>query len=247
MNDSADAPAVRLEHVVKDFAVDWRGRTVRALADVSFAVRRGTVCALVGANGSGKSTTLKLCAGFGRATRGACVVLGRAPVDALRAGRVGYLPEETLLPDFDDAREFLKRLAALGGRAGCDATSVAEEMLAQAGLTEIATQPLGALSKGQRQRVGLAQALLRQPELLLLDEPASGLDPRGQVALRELMAAQRAAGRTVIFSAHFLPQLEELCDQIVVLERGRVLFDGGPAAVVARGGLERIFLEATAP
>lgn len=247
MNDSADTPAVRLERLVKHYPVDWRGRTVRALDEVSFTVRRGTICALVGANGSGKSTTLKLCAGLGRATRGSCAVMDCDPVDAMRAGQVGYLPEETLLPDFDDAQEFLGRLAALGGLAGPEAVKAVDAALEQAGLTEIATQPLGALSKGQRQRVGLAQALLRQPDVLLLDEPASGLDPRGQAALRELMAAQRAAGRTVVFSAHFLPHLDEWCDQIVLLERGRVVFDGERAAVVARGGLERIFLEATSP
>ncbi len=247
MNDPADAPAVRLERLVKHYPADWRGHTVGALDGVSFTVRRGTISALVGANGSGKSTTLKLCAGLSRATRGSCAVLGRDPVDAMRAGQIGYLPEETLLPEFDDAREFLGRLAALGGPAGSDAATAVEAALGQAGLTEIAAQPLAALSKGQRQRVGLAQALLRQPDVLLLDEPASGLDPRGQAALRELMAAQRAAGRTVVFSAHFLPHLDELCDQIILLERGRVLFDGERAAVVARGGLERIFLETTRP
>ncbi|HLP26617.1 MAG TPA: ABC transporter ATP-binding protein [Acidobacteriota bacterium] len=237
---------MRIERLVKQYPLDWRGRTVRALDEVSFVVRPGTICALVGANGSGKSTTLKLCAGLGRPTSGVCVVAGRAPVDALREGQVGYLPEETLLPEFDDAREFLGRLAALGGLAPAEAAKAVEEALAQTGLAEIATQPLGALSKGQRQRVGLAQALLRRPDVLLLDEPAAGLDPRGQAALRELMAAQRSAGRTVVFSAHFLPHLDELCDQVVVLERGRVLFDGNRAAVVAGGGLERIFLEATA-
>lgn len=247
MNDSPDAPAVRLERLVKRYPVDWRGQTVVALDEVSFVVRRGTICALVGANGSGKSTTLKLCAGLGRATRGSCVVMGREAGDALRAGLVGYLPEETLLPEFDGAREFLNRLAVLGGRTTLDAARTVEETLVQAGLAEVATQPLGALSKGQRQRVGLAQALLRQPDVLLLDEPASGLDPRGQAALCELMAAQRSAGRTIVFSAHFLPHVEELCDQIVVLERGRVLFDGDRAAVATRGGIERIFLEATVP
>jgi ABC-2 type transport system ATP-binding protein len=243
MNAAAGALAVRLGRVTKDYVLDWRGRTVRALDDVSFAVRGGTVCALVGANGSGKSTTLKLCAGLVQPSRGVCEIAGRTPDDAVRSGRVAYLPEETLLPDFDGARDFLERLAAIGGLFAKEGAAAVEAALAQAGLTEIAAQPLRVLSKGQRQRVALAQALLRQPELVLLDEPASGLDPRAQAGLRELIAAQRTAGRTVVFSAHFLPHLEELCDQLVVLEHGRVLFDGDRGTVAARGGVERIFLE----
>lgn len=246
MTMSPGAPALRLVRLAKEYPLDWRGRTVRALDSVTLDVAPGAVCALIGANGSGKSTLLKLCAGLVRATSGVCLIAGCAPADALLSGRVAYLPEETLLPDFDDARKFLGRLAALGGLTAAESAPRVEAALADAGLVEIATQPLGALSKGQRQRVGLAQALLRQPDVLLLDEPASGLDPRGQAALHDLMLAQRAAGRTVLFSAHFLPHVDELCDQIVVLERGRVLFDGGRDAVAARGGLERVFLEATA-
>lgn len=244
MNTTLDAPAVQLEHLVKAYTLDWRGRTVRALDGVSFSVHRGTVCALVGANGSGKSTALKLCAGLVRPTSGACLVAGGSPAEAVRRGRVAYLPEETLLPDFDGARDFLGRLAAIGGLPAAEAARAVEQALAQTGLADIAARPLCALSKGQRQRVGLAQALLRQPEILLLDEPASGLDPRALALLRELIVEQRAAGRTVLLSAHFLPRLEELCDRLVVLERGRVLFDGDRATVAARGGLERIYLEA---
>jgi ABC-2 type transport system ATP-binding protein len=157
---------------------------------------------------------------------------------------VAYLPEETLLPDFGTAREFLQRLATIGGSDRSEAAVAVESALAQTGLATLAAQPLGFFSKGQRQRLGLAQALLRAPEVLLLDEPSSGLDPRAQAALRDLIEAQRTAGRTVVLSAHFLPHLETLCDQFVVLERGRVLFDGDRAAVAGRGGLERIYLEA---
>lgn len=243
MNLVPDAPALRLERLVKDFALDWRGRTARALDGVTLAVARGTVCALVGANGSGKSTTLKLCAGLLRATRGRCEVVGLPPVEAVRAGRVAYLPEETLLPDFDSAGEFLRRLTAIAGLPPDAADAAIESALARTGLAAVASQRLSTLSKGQRQRLGLAQALLRAPEILLLDEPASGLDPRAQRELRALIAGQRAEGRTVVLSAHFLPHLDELCDQFVVLDRGRVIFDGDRAVVAARGGLERIHLE----
>lgn len=244
MNSAPDAPALRLERLVKDYALDWRGRTARALDGVTFTVARGTIGALVGANGSGKSTTLKLCAGLLRPTSGRCEVAGRSPGEAVRAGRVAYLPEETLLPDFDSAREFLRRLAAIADLGADAADAAIESVLARTGLAAVASQRLATLSKGQRQRLGLAQALLRAPEILLLDEPASGLDPRAQVELRALLAAQRAEGRTVLLSAHFLPHLDVLCDRFVVLDGGRVVFDGDRAAVAARGGLERIHLEA---
>ncbi|MBI2514529.1 MAG: ABC transporter ATP-binding protein [Opitutae bacterium] len=245
MNLPSGAPALRLERVVKDFALDWRGRTARALDDVTLSVARGAICALVGANGSGKSTLLKLCAGLVAATRGRCEIAGLAPRAAVRRGLVAYLPEETLLPDFGSAREFLRRLALVGGLESRAADAAVEDALAQTDLVDIAMRPLASLSKGQRQRVGLAQALLRSPGLLLLDEPASGLDPRAQAALRALLATQRAAGRTVVLSAHFLPHCEELCDQFVLFDRGRVLFDGDGEVVVARGGLEQIYLDAT--
>ncbi len=239
------APAVRIERLTKSYAVDWRGRTLAALDSVTLSLARGTICALVGANGSGKSTTLKICAGLVHATSGACAIDGCEPAAAAREGRVAYLPEETILPDFVGAAEFLARLAMIGGCSRCDADEAAARVLAQVGLPALAGRATAQLSKGQRQRLGLAQALLRNPAVLLLDEPTSGLDVRAQVEVRDLLAAQRAAGRTVVLSSHDSPHLEELCDQFVVLERGRIVFEGDRAAVAARGGLERIQLEAS--
>ncbi|WP_415907515.1 ABC transporter ATP-binding protein [Oleiharenicola sp. Vm1] len=247
MNSPLDAPAVWLERLVKDYASDWRGGRVRALDGVTLAVARGSVCALVGANGSGKSTALKLCAGLVRPTAGGCRVAGLTPAEAARCGRVAYLPEETLLPDFDSARGFLRRLAAIGGIDGAAAGAAVETALAQTGLAALADRPLATFSKGQRQRVGLAQALLRGPDILLLDEPASGLDPHAQAALQALIVRQRALGRTVVLTAHFLTPLEEFCDQFVLLHGGRVIFEGSRAAVTARGGLERIYRKEVPP
>lgn len=246
MNPVADAPAVCLERVVKDYVPDWRGRKVRGLDGVSFTVARGSLCALVGANGSGKSTTLKLAAGLLRADAGRCAVLGESPAAAVRAGRVAYLPEETLLPQFDTAERFLGRLAQIGGVARAEQAEAVAAVLAQTGLRELAARPLASFSKGQRQRFGLAQALLRAPQVLLLDEPASGLDPRALAEMGELLREQRAAGRTVVLTSHFLTQVEGLCDCFIVLDRGRVLFDGDRDAVLAGGGLSRLYLEAAA-
>ncbi|MBX3735415.1 MAG: ABC transporter ATP-binding protein [Candidatus Didemnitutus sp.] len=242
---SSLAPAVRIERLTKSYAGDWRGRTQRALDSVTLHVARGTICALVGANGSGKSTTLKICAGLAHATSGSCEVDGRKPAVAAREGRVAYLPEETILPDFVAASEFLASLAMIGGCSRREAREAAARALAQVGLSALAERAAAQLSKGQRQRLGLAQALLRDPAVLLLDEPTSGLDVRAQVEVRSLLVAQRAAGRTVVLSSHDAPHLEELCDRFVVLERGRLVFEGDRAAVAARGGLEQIQLEAS--
>lgn len=242
---SSPAPVVRIEHLIKDYAADWRGRTLRAVDDVTLTVAPGTICALVGANGSGKSTTLKIAAALVHPTGGVCTIDGLSPAAATRAGRVAYLPEETLLPDFVAVAEFLERLAVIGGASRHEATTAAARALDQVGLTQLAARATQHLSKGQRQRLGLAQALLRDPAVLLLDEPTSGLDLRAQVEVRAILGAQRAAGRTVVLSSHDAAHLEELCDQFVVLERGRVVFDGNRADLTARGGLERIQLEAT--
>lgn len=229
-------PAVSFAAVAKDYVVDWRGTRHGALRGVSFAVRRGTVCALVGPNGSGKSTTLKLGAGLTRPTSGTCQV----------RGRIGYLPEAPRLPEDWTARRLLLELAALAGGAADARRNAVARALAQTDLAEVAERRVGALSKGLRQRLGLAQALLGEPDVLLLDEPAAGLDPRAGAQLAAVIRAQRAAGRTVVLSSHFLPQVAELADQVVLLERGAVLFVGERADVAARGGLERLYLEETA-
>lgn len=237
MNPAGDSDdAVAFAAVAKDYVVDWRGARHAALRGVSFTVRRGTVCALVGPNGSGKSTTLKLAAGLTCPTAGTCTV----------RGRIGYLPESPGLPGYLTARALLAELAALDGGAAVVRRETVARAMAQAGLADAADRRVGELSQGMRQRLGLAQALLGEPAVLLLDEPAAGLDPRAAAQLAAVIAAQRAAGRTVVLSSHFLPQVAELADQVVLLERGAALFVGTRADVAARGGLERIYLEETA-
>lgn len=228
-------PALRAESLVKEYSTDWRGHRWRALDGVSFTVPGGTVCGIVGPNGSGKSTTLKLLAGLTRPTAGACRV----------AGRIGYLPETPGLPDYLTGRQLLVHLAAVTRLAPARRTAAAADALEATGLTEAADRPIGAYSKGMRQRLGLAQALLETPEVLLLDEPASGLDPHAVTQLAAVIRHQRQAGRTVVLTAHFLPQVEAWCDQVVLLAHGRLIFSGDAGAVQAAGGLHRLYLERT--
>jgi ABC-2 type transport system ATP-binding protein len=223
--------AIRFDSVVKEFAGDWTGRRTRALDGVTFRVMKGTVTALVGPNGSGKSTLLKVAARLTQPSRGRCIT----------AGRVGYLPETAAMPPLLRPCEVLEIFAS---SIELDAGEP-ERVLRVTGLAEHAETRVGTLSKGMRQRVALAVAMLGKPDILLLDEPTDGLDPRAVVQLGEILGAERAAGRTVLLTSHFLPAVERMADRVAVLERGRLLFAGERAEVARRGGVERIYLDTT--
>ncbi len=245
MNARVPPPAVALESVIKDYTTDWRGRWWRALDGVTFRIARGTICGLIGPNGSGKSTTLKVIAALTEPTSGRCEVLGLPAMTAVEEGKIGYLPEEPRFEEYRCGRDQLIAYAQLAGRPSRVACGAADEMLALTGLTEAGSRPIGGYSKGMRQRLGVAQAVLNDQAVVLLDEPASALDPRATDELVKIIRLLRERGKTVVLTTHFLPQIEELCDQVILLEEGRVVFDGGPAAVSAVGGLHRLFLERT--
>jgi len=229
-----NAPAIAFRRVTKDYVTDWRGRARRALCEVDFEVGAGGICALVGPNGSGKTTLLKIAAGLTSCTAGSCRV----------GGRLGLAPDQLELPAYLTPREALTRIGRIDGLAAAPARAAAEQALARLGLADAMHRPLRELSKGLRQRVAVAQALLGEPEILLLDEPASALDPRAMEQLCGVLRSEREAGRTVLLSSHFLPQMEEVADQIVVLEEGRVLWCGRRDELAERGGLRAVYLEA---
>ena len=230
----SSGPAIAFRQVTKDYAVDWRGRLRRALDEVSFEVEPGSICALVGPNGSGKTTLLKIAAGVAAATAGTCWV----------AGRCGFAPDALDLPGYLTPREALVRIGLVTGASRDEAARAAEAALERAGLAAEADRRMAGFSKGLRQRVAVAQAWLGEPEVLLLDEPAAALDPCAAEALAEALQGERAAGRTVLFSSHFLPQVEEVADRFVVLEAGRVLWAGGRGEALAGGGLRARYREA---
>lgn len=232
---AAPGAAMELRGVTKELVPDWRGPRRRALHDVSFNVLRGRVTVLVGPNGSGKTTLLKICAGLTPATAGTCAVAVRG---------IGYVPDDTPFPGYFTARETLERLARLFGLANGRATTEVDAALEAVALAGDAGRRVGEFSRGLRQRLALAQALLGAPELLLLDEPAAALDPRALQRFATLIAAQRAAGRTVVLSSHFLQQVADIADDIVMLAEGRAIFRGDRAEAASRGGLERIYLGA---
>jgi ABC-2 type transport system ATP-binding protein len=233
--DETGRVLIAVRGVTKEFVLDWRGTARVALAGVDLKVARGRVCALVGPNGSGKTTLLKILAGVVRPTR------GHVAIDASVRG-IGFVPDELQPPDGFRVEEWLGHLARVQGTAAQAVAAVVDSALGAAGIVTQRRHRIGELSKGLRQRLGLAQALLGEPALLLLDEPAAALDPRALEQFADLIEAQRAAGRTIVLSSHFLPQVERIADDFVLLEQGRVIFAGDRAAVAARGGLDAVYL-----
>jgi ABC-2 type transport system ATP-binding protein len=212
---------VSLEKLTKTF-----GRKT-AVNDLSLSVTAGQTFGLIGANGAGKTTTFSMLAGYLEPTSGSVKIFGHHPKDtgALR-NRVGVLPQDALLPSRVRAGALLIHFARLQGFSAAVAKKMAVEMLDQVGLAESFHTRCGTLSHGMAKRVGIAQAFLGDPELVLLDEPTAGLDPKNAHHLRELIRARRANGRTIIISSHNLHELESLCDAAAIIDRGRLVAHG---------------------
>jgi ABC-2 type transport system ATP-binding protein len=232
---------LQVERLTKDFAAGALGRRRhRALDAVSFDLTRGEVFGLLGPNGAGKTTTLKLIIGLLRPTSGRVLVFDRAPGD--RAGRaaLGFLPEHPTFYDHLSAEELLAYFAGLCGMAAGDRSRRAAAVLDEVGLGADRRRPLRQYSKGMLQRVGLAQALINEPSLVILDEPMSGLDPIGRREVRELILRLRDGGRTVLFSSHILSDAEALCSRVIILAKGRAVATGAIGDLTAgrAGGWE---------
>jgi ABC-2 type transport system ATP-binding protein len=201
---------------------------VTALRDTSFAVTKGTITGFIGRNGAGKTTTLKIVSTLIDADDGTCHVLGedvRTKPYAIRA-RIGFLPDTFELPATITLREYLGIFTELYGIAHGDRSRRVDAALQLTRTEELADRRLHALSRGEVQRVGLARALIHNPDLLILDEPAAGLDPHARVELKELLGLLRERGKTVFLSSHVLADLEEICDELVVIKKGSVIFSG---------------------
>ena len=216
--------AIEIEGLTKDYPAGFlQLRRVRALEGVSLTVQRGEIFGFLGGNGAGKTTTIKILMRLMTATSGRARLLGHDVTDTAVHARVGYLPEAPYFYDYLTARELLEYCAELFGYPSAARRARAADLLRRVHLDESAwNRQLRKFSKGMLQRVGLAQALVNDPEVVVLDEPMSGLDPIGRRQVRDLIAALRAAGTTVFFSSHIIADIEVLCDRVAILSRGRL-------------------------
>src|SRR5215210_782118 len=215
---------VEIENLTKDYEVGfWRKRKVRALNGLTLSVDGGQIFGFLGANGAGKTTTLKLLMRLIYPTSGQARILGKDINDVSMHARIGYLPENPYFYDYLTAREFLFYCAELFGYDKSKRKIRTEEVLELVRLEPKSwDRQLRKFSKGMLQRVGLAQALVNDPEVVFLDEPMSGLDPVGRREVRDLIAALRTTGTTVFFCSHILSDIEVLCDRAAVMKRGRL-------------------------
>lgn len=208
-----------LTKVFKDF---WGRPKAKAVNDVSFEIKKGEVFGLLGPNGSGKSTTIKMLLGLLNPTKGFIEIFGHSPRHVKTKERIGYLPEESYLYKYLDSRETLDFFGNLFHLPGDERDKRAEQLLDMVGLTQVRSRTVGEFSKGMQRRIGLAQALINDPDLVILDEPTAGLDPIGCREVKDLISALAARGKTVIISSHLLSDVEDVCDRVVIYYGGRI-------------------------
>jgi ABC-2 type transport system ATP-binding protein len=217
---------VAAQQLTKTFRDFWLRGRVRAVDSIDFHVERGEVFGLLGPNGSGKSTTIKLILGLLKRSGGRLQVFGRSPFDVSIKKRIGYLPEESYLYPFLNARETLDYYAKLFRLERKTRQRRIDELLDMVGLAPVQFRQIREYSKGMQRRIGLAQALINDPELLILDEPTTGLDPLGTRQVKDLITTLGARGKTILLSSHLLSDVEDCVDRMVILYGGKIRAEG---------------------
>ncbi len=231
-------PVIKAVGLTKTFRDFWRRARVRAVNDLDLDIQPGVVFGLLGPNGSGKSTTIKMILGLLHPTRGRVSVFGQPPDDVRTKRRIGYLPEESYLYRFLNARETLDYYGTLFQLDRRSRKRRIEELLEMVGLRSAARRPVGEYSKGMARRIGLAQALINDPDLLILDEPTSGLDPIGAKLVKDIIVRLRSVHKkTILLSSHLLADVEEVCDRVTILYGGRIQKQGPIEDVLSRGDM----------
>ena len=223
---SEEPPAIAFKDLTRDFPIGLRGYKLRALEKVSFDVPAKGIYGLLGPNGSGKSTSIKIILGLLSPSSGRCEVFGETAGSQQSKKKLGYLPENPHFPSFLTGEELVEYFAGLSGISGKLARKNSEEVLQLVGMENAANRKVRTYSKGMLQRIGLAQALVHNPEILILDEPLSGLDPEGTQEVIDVLMELRNKGKTILVSSHLLSRVEEICDRVAILHKGRLIKEG---------------------
>jgi len=217
---------LKIENLVKDYTSGFLRKKVRVLNDVSFSVNKGEIFGFVGPNGAGKTTTFKVILGFVSLTGGMVEIMGKPIGDVDVKKQIGYLPENPYFYDYLTGEELLFYMGELHGLNGTGLSKRVDDLLEQVKMSHARRVQLRKYSKGMLQRIGIAQALINDPDFLILDEPLSGLDPMGQREIRELILEQKKGSKTILLSSHILSDVEALCDRVGVIIGGRVVKTG---------------------
>ncbi len=231
----ADDVVLSVDRLAKTFRKPFSGRKVEAVRGISFEVRRGQIFGFLGPNGAGKTTTIKMLTGLITPTSGRATILGKEVPSPDAMGNVGFLPENPYVYPYLTPREFVTLCGRLNGMGGSHLRKRVEEVIERVGIAYAIDRPVRALSKGMLQRTGLAAALVHDPELLILDEPMSGLDPVGRKEVRDLIVEEAQKKKTVFFSSHILSDVEMLCDAVCILRKGEVVVSGTISELVDKG------------
>lgn len=221
-----DNTVLEVAEVQKTFRVGFRRKKVEAVRDISFAIKAGEIFGVVGPNGAGKSTTIKMITGLVRPDAGTIRLFGQPVHHVDVRARIGYVPENPNLYEHLKARELMIYYGGLLGMTRSESVQRGIELLELVGLDGALNRPVSKFSKGMKQRAGLAQALMGDPEFVVLDEPQSGLDPIGRREVRDLIVELRRRGKTILFCSHILPDIEDVCDRVALIHQGKVVETG---------------------
>ena len=227
-------PLIRVQDLKKEFRLGLLMRRVLAVKGISFEVERESIFGFLGPNGAGKTTTIKMLTGLITPSGGRASIFGEPIPSPHAMKRVGFLPENPYVYPYLTPSEFVELCGRLSGLSGRVLRDRARTVLKQVGILYAADRPVRRLSKGMLQRTGLAAALVADPELLILDEPMSGLDPVGRKEVRDVIVDERTRGRTIFFSTHILNDVETLCDRVTILREGSVVVSGALSDLLKR-------------
>jgi len=228
-------PILVIEGLTKYFKRGFWGRKVRALENLNLEVQDGEVFGFLGPNGAGKTTTIKLLLQLIFPTRGRAWIMGKPIADQSIRRKIGYMPENPYFYRFLTAVEFLHFFARLNGFSRGDRDRRTKEILKIVGLEDAADVRIGEFSKGMTQRIGLAQSMLTDPDLILMDEPLSGVDPIGRAEIRDAILALRDRGKTIFFCSHILSDVESICERVAILNHGKLLETGKISELIHKG------------
>ncbi|MES2981300.1 MAG: ABC transporter ATP-binding protein [Verrucomicrobiota bacterium] len=240
-------PAVEISHLVKDFKTSFKRLPLRAVDDVSIRIMPGEVYGLIGPNGSGKSTTMKALLGLVAPTSGQCSIFGKDSLQVDSRDEVGFLPENPYFYKHLSGEETLKFYGKLCGIRGVKLRDRVEELLELVDLLDARHRRIGGYSKGMLQRIGLAQALIQEPRLVILDEPTAGVDPLGSRQIRDLIFKLKDQGITVFLCSHLLEQVQEVCDHVGIIFRGKMVKEGKLEDLIAIEDQTELVLKDASP